>query len=139
MPKPLGWEAKPWGYTKTAGIDRWPEAPFPIVCRRALAEIKRGGYSSIHRHQVQSNAFHVLEGRLIVSTHDERREIVTELDLRSGDQCLIEPNILHRFLAVSFCRLLEIYVPVPGATAEDADIHRLTTNGCDELMVLRYE
>jgi mannose-6-phosphate isomerase-like protein (cupin superfamily) len=141
MPKPLGWERKPWGWSKSLGIDREPESPFRIVCRRAFAEIDRGGFSSIHRHDIQSNAFFVLEGRLIVTTHSDadRDEIVSDTDLRAGDQILIEPKILHRFLAVQFVRLLEVYVPMPGASAEAADIHRLTDNGLDESLVLRYE
>jgi quercetin dioxygenase-like cupin family protein len=142
--KPPGAEDKPWGWNLCLGTDRDRSADgfnLRAIMRRVLAGIRAGGYSSIHRHDWQSNAFHLLEGRLLVSTYAESLglPILDErFELRAGDSVVISPRRLHKFLALTDCRLVEVYVAVAGHEAKAEDIIRFTDNGVDESLILQH-
>jgi quercetin dioxygenase-like cupin family protein len=141
--RPPGAEDKPWGWNLPLGVDLdyANGSKLRAIVRRVLAGIRAGGYSSIHRHDWQSNAFHLLEGRLLVTTYDAPLGLpVLEetYELRSGDAVTIPPRRLHKFLALTDCRLVEVYVAVAGHEAKSDDIIRVTDNGVDESLILQH-
>lgn len=142
-PLPHGAKIKPWGWSLDLGCDRdrMEEFGHRILSRRALAFIKRGGFSSVHYHGEQSNAFYVFGGKLIVREFERDGSvpvILGETTLYAGDEMLIRAGQLHQFLAVDATRLLEVYVAKPGCDAMAEDIHRFSENGCDEELVAKY-
>ena len=141
---PTGAELKPWGWTLSLGSDRERlngGIELRAIDRRALACIRSGGYSSIHRHDFQSNAFYCLDGHLVVQTYvlELGRPMLDQTyHLFAGDSLIIPAVKLHKFLALTDVRLLEVYVASVGREARAEDIVRFSDNGCDESLVLQH-
>jgi len=99
------------------------------------ASIKKGGYSSRHKHEKSDNKFYVLSGILKVCWYKEDTEEVThEITLEAGMDLTVAPNTWHRFEAVIDVELIETYcasMPVLGD-----DITRADTGGlkCQEAL-----
>ncbi len=137
---PHGAKATAWGWTFDLGNDqdRSEEYGHKVLSRRALAWIKRGGYSSIHLHAHQANLFSVLGGKLVVREFENESWEVTESILYPGDHKLVQAGRMHQFLALLHTRLLEVYIASPGYDALAEDIQRFSENGCDESLTLKY-
>jgi mannose-6-phosphate isomerase-like protein (cupin superfamily) len=142
--RPHGAKETSWGWSIDLGFDRdrCEEFGHKILSRRALAGIRAGGFSSIHLHAHQSNAFHVIAGKLVVREYERenfrKAVLASETILFSGDCIVIEAGDMHQFLALEDTRLLEIYVSKPGCDALPDDIQRFSENGCDPDLVLKY-
>ena len=70
-------------------------------------EIVEGGYCSEHKHQYKYNGFYVESGELKITTWDN--DLVQNVMLFSGDYLQVEPNVSHKFNAVSNVVCYEIY------------------------------
>jgi mannose-6-phosphate isomerase-like protein (cupin superfamily) len=116
-------EAKPWGSTELLFFDGRSQ-----INRISIVD---HGYSSRHLHANKVNVFVVLSGRLVVSTflidrHKERLD--REVILGSGQSVVIEPGVVHRFLALEPTEAIEAYFSRQGEVKLD-DIERFDSNG----------
>mgnify|MGYP001455768721 FL=1 len=97
-------EAKPWGSTELLFFDGRSQINRISVVNH--------GYSSRHLHANKVNVFLVLRGRLIVSTFliDQQNErLDSEVLLACGQSVVIEPGVVHRFLALEPTEAIEAY------------------------------
>lgn len=133
MERPAGAESKAWGWAEEITRQTVPDDPSKVLCRNVRVFIKRGGYSSIHRHNQCANIFAVISGRLFLrrltkfAPHSVEAEWVQEandhpITFRAGE--------LHQFEALTDVRALEIYIAIPGGDASASDIERFSQNGC---------
>ena len=110
-----------WGITRLLYLDDRIE-----LTRLA---IRRGGYSSRHHHRSKTNAFLVVQGRLLVITYagaDQTRRILTPSD---GIH-MIPAGAEHRFVALEDATVAyELSYATPGSTIRRSDILRLDCNG----------
>ena len=129
-------EKKPWGYLEEIGRQHYSceGVVNAVLARQVRARINPGGFSSIHRHNEQSNDFYVLSGQLWL------REFRLDgaVPVQIGSQVMLEPNDhplhfaaghIHQFEAETAVVLLEIYVATPGGSAVPEDIERFSENG----------
>ena len=70
-------------------------------------KIVEGGYCSEHKHQYKYNGFYVESGQLKITTWNN--DLVQHVILFSGDYLQVEPNVLHKFDAVTDVVCYEIY------------------------------
>lgn len=70
-------------------------------------EIVEGGYCSEHKHQYKYNGFFVESGKLKITTWNNG--LVQHTILSDGDYLQVEPNVLHKFDALSNVVCYEIY------------------------------
>ena len=106
LPKvPLfGRNAKLWGWTQTVALTDKMHV--------AYAFLNAGGFSSRHYHKNLWNRFVVIEGSLKIEiVRNNKLEIVT---LKDNDILDVEPALIHRMVAISDVRLIEIYWPQEG-------------------------
>ena len=89
-----------------------------------LLKINAGGFCSEHRHQVKSNIFIVLKGRIRVKVWRDSRLIDTTI-LTEGQEFHVTPGQWHQFEAVETSEVLEIY----RARLSEPDIERRTEGG----------
>ena len=116
-------EAKPWGSTELLFFDGRSQ-----VNRISVVD---HGYSSRHLHANKVNVLLVLRGRLIVSSFliDQQNErLDSEVLLASGQSVVIEPGVVHRFLALEPTEAIEAYFSRQGEIKLD-DIERFDANG----------
>ncbi len=131
---------KSWGISLTVHLDEFVQAE--------KIHVFAGGYSSVHRHEHKANRFLVYSGRLIVRTYrpdmnsSEPRAswrrywaIDQEHNLRTGEELLVLPCVVHSFHAAEKTTALELYYLVPFAQGpiDPHDIERFSANGCDRL------
>lgn len=113
-------QAKTWG-------ENLPVTPAdqPAV---AVARIKAGFASSVHKHPLRSNLFLVLSGQLQVFVHGEAPPTgagcPATVDLGVDQQLTVPAGVWHQFWALTDVVLLEVYSP--AVTDPDSDIVRLT-------------
>lgn len=145
MDRPAGSESKAWGWNLPLGSDFDRIAGVRktrTICRRVLAGIRAGGFSSIHRHDFQANAFFLLKGRMLLTEYEQdvygKPVLEREHVLLPGDSVMVPARRLHKFLSLADCRLLEVYVACGGCDASADDIVRFTDNGCDESLTLQH-
>lgn len=95
-----GLSPKRWGRTISIAVSDRPT-------HTAYAEMKAGGYSSVHYHQYLYNRFFLIKGRLLIEVfrNGDIETIIME-PLQNVD---IEPGIKHRMSAIEDCQLNEIY------------------------------
>jgi quercetin dioxygenase-like cupin family protein len=74
-------------------------------------DIISGGYCSEHFHKCKSNIFFVIAGTLEISKYTvvDGKETVDVTVLNPGEAMSVEPNITHKFKALTACRCLEVY------------------------------
>ena len=70
-------------------------------------EIVEGGYCSEHKHQYKYNGFFVESGKLKITTWNN--DLVQHTILSDGDYLQVEPNVPHKFDALSNVVCYEIY------------------------------
>ena len=96
-------------------------------------KIKEGGYCSEHRHAKKANMFFVISGELeikIWKTGVRQGGMVPASEFRdltlltAGEMTTIEPEIFHKFTAITDVECLEIY-----STGLSEDIWRRTEGG----------
>jgi mannose-6-phosphate isomerase-like protein (cupin superfamily) len=75
------------------------------------ASIKKGGFSSRHRHLAKFNQFYLVSGRLLVHRFAEGGddEPFDTVLLESGKHWTAVPREWHRFEAEEDCELIELY------------------------------
>jgi len=88
--------------------------------------IKRGGYSSEHKHAHKSNLFYVISGELEITIFREK-DITDKTILRAGDDSAIPSGYYHRFHALTDVECIELY----QIFLQDPDIERRTHGGID--------
>jgi quercetin dioxygenase-like cupin family protein len=88
--------------------------------------IKKGGYSSEHRHSTKWNGFYLITGRLIIRSW--REGMVIEEYMGPGDYIQADPGMYHQFDAVEDCMALELY----WSQYNRSDIERRTVGGVRE-------
>lgn len=114
-------EGKVWGETER--IFRSDNTSVHVL------KIKRGGFSSRHRHDFKTNYFYVIEGAVAIRTwregSDGRDSLVDETLLRAGQSTTVNPLLIHQFEAIEDSRMIEIYITY----LVDPDIDRLDSGG----------
>lgn len=85
-------------------------------------EIKKGGHSSYHRHNVKRNQFYVLMGEVKIATENG------EHILKAGEFLTLLPPIKHRFIGMEESKMLEVV----WVQLDDSDIIRDDSGGVDE-------
>lgn len=98
-----GTQDKVWGTTKCIFMDHASETHY--------LEVKAGGYSSRHKHR-KTNLFLLVSGILVVETFEEGTSGLIPLsviNLIEGIPATIPPGVIHRFNAVTDCKVIEIY------------------------------
>lgn len=90
-------------------------------------KIKRGGFSSKHRHQFKGNLFYVLLGRVVVRewTSDGPKASVDETILGVGQVAGVGPLAWHQFEALEDAEIIEVYF----ANLQSPDIIRRSQGG----------
>lgn len=125
-------EGKVWGETSLVFQNK-------MVAVHCL-EIKKGGFSSEHRHWIKTNHITVLRGELIILTwrdsenpSNHRKSMIDQTRLRAGGEFVCAPGIWHQFQAVEDSEVIEIY------TAEllEPDIERRTRGGMKTIAELK--
>lgn len=91
-----------------------------------LLKIKKGGFSSVHKHCYKSNLFHVLKGNLKLSVWSQENES-DDTVLWEGDMTEVPPHVYHQFKGLTEVECLEIYTL--GFRGED--IERKSVGGID--------
>lgn len=100
----FGRNIKLWGWTQTVGLTD--------KMHIAYAFLYNGGYSSKHYHNNLWNRFVIIEGSLKIETfRNDKLEFVI---LKDNDIVDVEPKLLHRMVALSDVKLIEIYWPQEG-------------------------
>ncbi len=91
--------------------------------------MKKGGYSSLHKHMHMINKFVLLSGNVsvIVCPLGHNLSHTIEYKLVSWKPLVINVNVLHRFVAHTDSVLYEIYTS--KVRVDDNDIIRLDSNG----------
>lgn len=76
-----------------------------------IAQIKKGGYCSKHIHKHKFNQFIVLKGKLQISIWKQyaKEEIEDITILTEFQECIVNPNDPHKFLALEDTTVLELY------------------------------
>lgn len=101
---------KPWGHEEIFAItDRYVGKILCITAGEAL---------SLQYHEHKEETLRILDGSLEVQAGPAVGELASYL-LKPGDVFHIHPRLLHRMIAISDCRLLEV------STAELDDVVRL--------------
>ena len=70
--------------------------------------IKKGGYSSEHKHSNKTNLFYVIEGELLIKFWRKGNQ-VDETILKTGESMIIPVHVWHQFQALKDCKCIEIY------------------------------
>ena len=91
--------AKPWGHEEI--FAETPSYVGKILCIRA------GEALSLQYHEVKEETLRVLDGELEM-IHGAGLQELQSLKMRPGDVFHVAPGELHRMVAVSDCRLLEV-------------------------------
>lgn len=81
---------------------------------------KKGGYSSMHKHEYRFNMFYVESGRMKVVTRKNDYDLTDETFVEAGQTAIAAPNEWHKFEAMEDVVAFEIYYGV----CEDGDIIR---------------
>ncbi len=105
------WSKKAWGTMR-----RLIDSP---VLRVEEIQIVRGGFCSVHLHAWQRNLFVVYEGELEIRYAEWEwvdgsvplADMKPQHILRLGRPHVADANVEHQFLAFTFVRAVEIYVP----------------------------
>jgi mannose-6-phosphate isomerase-like protein (cupin superfamily) len=92
------------------------------------ASIKKGGYSSRHRHVGKENYFYVLSGTLYIQRYDPDYRPVR---LTAGMAYVSPAGEWHRFYATTDVELIEYYWNADGNPIDPDDIERLDMGGID--------
>jgi mannose-6-phosphate isomerase-like protein (cupin superfamily) len=93
---------KPWGHEEIfAHTDRYVGK---ILCIRA------GEALSLQYHERKEETLRVLEGTVLLVAGDARDRL-REQELHAGDVFHVAPRCLHRMVAVTDCRLVEVSTP----------------------------
>ena len=92
-----------------------------------IAEIKKGGFCSKHKHETKFNRFIVLKGSLKVTIwKDYGSEILEDVSvLGLSQECTVNPNHFHKFEALEDTTVLEVY----WVELNENDIVRLDHGG----------
>ena len=100
-----------------------------------VLRIKRGGYSSVHRHARKHNYFYVVSGRLeirvwpmadpVIGNRIGKNDLFDSTTLTAGDETTIPSGVWHQFRAIENTTAIEIYDIIGG----DPDIERLDHGG----------
>lgn len=112
---------KPWG------VARWTHVG-PIV-EVMHASIRRGGYSSRHRHNRKFNDFYVLSGMLNISFYEIGTAVAPHnvVTLSPGQRLTVLPGVWHRFDALTDVELMETYWA--DVSPGEGDIERVDVGG----------
>ncbi len=113
-------QGKAWGETiKIAGEKHWSVH---------ILKIKKGGFSSKHRHKAKINIFYVISGRLQVTIF-RGRTILNPMDdvtiLTASERMTIPVDLDHKFEALEDTVCVEIYEGI----CVDEDIQRIDQGG----------
>lgn len=106
-----------------------------IFCGHAVevhhASIRRGGYSSQHRHRAKANDFYVVSGELEILVYTDKGHVIPleRHVLKAGQKMTTPPNLWHRFNALTDVELIETYWL---HTIDPADIDRHDVGGLRE-------
>lgn len=94
-----------------------------------LLKIKKGGFSSIHKHSYKTNIFHVLRGNLKLSVWSQENES-DDTVLFEGERTEVSPHVYHQFKGLTEVECLEIYT----LGFKGDDIIRKTVGGLDKFI-----
>lgn len=112
---------KTWGLSRNLYEDEQVELVHIIV--------RRGGYSSRHKHQYKHNAFFVVRGRLLLCCYGSggvRRHILSSHD----GPYSVPAGTEHRFVAMDSNTIAyEFYIAIPGDPIDPSDIVRCDRGG----------
>lgn len=122
-------EPKAWGSVSHVFV-----SPYAMV---SCLNVRAGGYSSIHYHELRANRFYVDSGAVAVEVFDgftlESLRVYDTHILRAGDVFDVPSMRVHRFIAVESGQLVEVYWPDrPGGIVMHSDIQRLEVGGFSE-------
>lgn len=93
-------------------------------------ELKAGGFSSIHAHQVQYNFMFVIFGKLNIELYRQGvKSLYLEKTLGRNDFMRIPPETVHRFRALEDSLVIEIITADGTNIVSRDDIIRLTERG----------
>jgi len=93
-----------------------------------IAEIKKGGYCSKHRHKFKFNRFIVLKGKLKITIwkdYGNGNELEDISVLGISQECTVNPGDYHRFEALEDTTVLEVY----WVALNESDIDRIDHGG----------
>ncbi len=90
---------KAWGHTY--------RLPMPSGSEVHVAYMKKGGKSSMHRHDRAVNGFFVIEGSIRIT--QEQGEITRQDNVEAGGFIAVETNTLHGFEALEDSIVVEVY------------------------------
>lgn len=85
--------------------------------------IQKGGYCSVHKHQLKTNIFYIISGQLEIV-----QEVGGQMDttiLGPGQSMEITPGIYHKFEALQNTECIEVY----QVSLIEPDIQRRTEGG----------
>jgi len=100
--RPARFVSKPWGQEEIfAETDRYVGK---------ILEINAGEALSLQFHERKEETLRVLDGRVRFVAGPDRDHLET-FELGPGDVFHVTPGLLHRMVAVSDCRLLEVSTP----------------------------
>jgi mannose-6-phosphate isomerase-like protein (cupin superfamily) len=91
------------------------------------ASIAAGGYSSKHRHTLQSNLFYVMSGEMVVYQFADRDAAAPHVRclVRAGESFVVPAGVWHKFETLTPVELIETY----QTTLSTADIERADEGG----------
>ena len=93
---------KPWGHEEIfARTDRYVGKVLFIRAGEAL---------SLQYHERKEETLRVLEGTVLLAAGEDRDRLC-EQELQAGDVFHVAPRCLHRMVAVTDCRLVEVSTP----------------------------
>jgi len=104
----------------------WGETTEFFRCQTVSAhylDIKKGGYSSYHRHEFKANIFYIVCGSLLIEKQVGKHSDKTVLT--EGQSMVIAPGIWHTFSALVDTKCIEVYQVI----LVDPDIERKTVGG----------
>lgn len=113
---------KVWGHTQTILLTE--------DVHIAIANLNKGGYSSIHSHTDTWNRFFVISGLLEIKVFRNEQEEITQL--RPGEALDIEPLLEHQMAALEDTQIIEMYWAENGAVVDPKDIVRRTNGGLNK-------
>lgn len=94
--------------------------------------IKKGGYSSEHRHEHKSNLFYVISGVLEITIFrplhgSDTYETYDVTVLRAGQTSTVPPGLFHKFKGLEDTEAIELY----QVELQEPDIERRRQGGSE--------
>jgi mannose-6-phosphate isomerase-like protein (cupin superfamily) len=114
-------QGKVWGTTQTVILEDGVSVH--------VLTIRKGGFSSEHRHEKKANVFAVISGRLEIRIWQGDAEVPDDTQVGPGEKTGVLPGVWHQFLALEDTVAIEVCEVPPATWALEADMERRSRGG----------